>query len=118
MMTGRKALIGPSLPRPSSLRAPAPLEDRDQYAEGGRGRDQVHQGGRQRHDQRAERDQQQQEAQRDDRRRRSSGSRSPVTVAKSLKTAVTPPTCDLLARLRDHLVAQPVDQLVRLLGLR
>ncbi len=46
------------------------------------------------------------------------GSRSPVTAAKSLNTAVTPADVRLDPGPRDHVVAQPVDEFVGLDGLR
>ena len=51
---------------PDQLEADALLEDQDQHPVGGGDREQVHQPGGERHDDRAERDHQQQEAERDD----------------------------------------------------
>ena len=59
----RPRLDGPSLPTPMRLRAPAPLEHRDDDAVGGADRQQVHHDRLQRHEQAAEHDHEQQERQ-------------------------------------------------------
>ena len=69
MITGRNASTGPALPRLEQVRAPAPLEDRDDHAERRAGGQHVHHRRGQRDQHAAERDHQQEAAERDDRRR-------------------------------------------------